>query len=454
MTIIEEDSRTKIDHTDPKTSAIEVRGREFESQDVDEKIYGMEGYQPQFLNLTGLDLEPAQRISQASVPPGIGLANFGKNIMTFEASSTSVLDFWVVVGDSPQDILSRYADATGHSPMMPDYGLGFWQSKLPYLNQNEFMETAREYKKRELPIDIMLVDYFHWPFQGDWKWDQTCWPDSAGMIQELRSMGIQLVVSVWPTVDKRSENYSEMVKRGLLIRVEHGLHTTRDFMGQNVQADFTNPSTRVKSFWLDETEPEYNNYAFEDYRYYLGPAMSVTNVYPLSYVKAMYDGQVAAGQPVECPDGILNLARCSWASSQKNQIASGLNMGMAGIPWWTTDIVGFYGGVNEDPAFRELLVRSFQFGSFCPVMRLYSCREPIRIAPVDEGGASHCPSGNDNELWSFGEDNYRILRKFVKMSYRIRDYLRDLMQEARDRCSPVIRTLFFEFPDDSLSWEV
>ena len=337
--VMDEYSRTKIDHNDPKTSAIEVKSREFrahgtgaseyhlfyrmESQDSNEKIYGMGGYQQPFLNLKGLDLELAQRNSQASVPffvsslgygllwnnPGIGRAIFGKNVMSFEASSTNVLDIWVVVGDSIKKIIRRYADAIGHPPMMPEHGLGFWQSKLRYVNQNELLETAREYKC-EIPVDVMVVDYFHWPFQGDWRWDHSCWPDPADMIQELQSMGIELLVSIWPTVDKRSENYSEMMEKGLLIRVDRGLHTIRDFMGQNVQADFTNPCTReyvwerlrkhyydigVKSFWLDEAEPEYNNYAFEVYRYYLGHAMSVANAYPVSYAQAMYESQLAFG---------------------------------------------------------------------------------------------------------------------------------------------------------------
>lgn len=128
-------------------------------------------------------------------------------------------------------------------------------------------------------------------------------------------------------------------------------------------------------------------------------------------------------------------------------------MGMARIPWWTTDIGGFYGGLTKDPEFQELLVRWFQFGAFCPVMRLHGCREPTRIPSLQEGGASESPTRAENELWSFGDYNYPILRKFVKMRYRIRGYVRDLMKEASAQGSPLMRSLFFEFPDDSRCWE-
>ncbi|KAJ5419462.1 31 glucosidase [Penicillium crustosum] len=515
--IFEEYNRTKIDHTDPKTSAIQVQSREFgahgtgateyhiiyriEPQSTGEKIYGMGQYQSSFLNLKGLDIELAQRNSQSSVPffvsslgygilwnnPSIGRAVFGRNITSFEANSTSALDFWIVTGPTLREILHRYVDVTGHSPMMPEYGLGFWQCKLRYKNQEELLTVAREYKKRQIPLDVIVADYFHWSTQGDWAWDRTAWPDPKAMVDELAKMNVKLLVSVWPTVDKRSEAYNEMLERGLLVRVDRGIHTTRDFMGQNLQADFTNPATRkyvwdkikknyhdigVKCFWLDEAEPEYNAYAFENYRYYLGPVMSVGNLYPRCYTQAFYEGQLAAGQLTGGKDGIVNLVRCAWAGSQKygaliwsgdtasswtafrNQLAAGLNMGLSGIPWWTTDIGGFYGGETASSEFRELLVRWFQWGTFCPVMRLHGCREPVYTPQNGEGGLAACDSGADNELWSFGEENYPILLKFVRLRERLREYIRQLMEEASNCGTPVIRTMFFEFPEDKKCWEV
>lgn len=203
--LLEEYSRNRRDVTDSKCSALELEAREFkpiiggdycltsrfESLDPKEKIYGMGQYQQPYLDIKGTQLELAHRNSQASVPfaissrgygflwnnPAIGRAVFGKNIMSFEAVSTKALDYWVVAGETPAQIVEAYAEATGKVPMMPEYGLGFWQCKLRYQTQNELLQVAREYKRRQLPIDVIVVDFFHWPMQGEWKFDATYWPD-------------------------------------------------------------------------------------------------------------------------------------------------------------------------------------------------------------------------------------------------------------------------------------
>ena len=168
---------------------------------------------------------------------------------------------------------------------------------------------------------------------------------------------------------------------------------------------------------------------------------------------------------------IINLLRCAWAGSQKygalvwsgdiasswsslrNQLAAGLNMGIAGIPWWTTDIGGFHGGDPNDEAFRELFVRWFQWGAFCPVMRLHGDREPKQPQLGDSGGAT-CLSGAPNEVWCYGETVYEICKKYMFMREDMRGYTRGLMKEAHEKGSPVMRTLFYAFPEDSKCWEV
>lgn len=226
--LLEEYVRNRDDPLDPNASAICVEAREFrpnlggdyrltmrfESLDPREKIYGMGQYQQPYLDLKGLDLEMAQRNSQATVPfllssrgygllwnnPAVGRAVLGKNIMSFEAQSTKALDYWVVAGDTPQEITHAYADVTGKVPMMPEYGLGFWQCKLRYTTQEELLGVAREYKRRGLKVDLIVVDFFHWPKQGDWRFDERYWPDPKGMVRELNEMGMELMVSIWPQV--------------------------------------------------------------------------------------------------------------------------------------------------------------------------------------------------------------------------------------------------------------
>lgn len=507
--LLEEYWRNRRNVLDPKCSAIEVEAREFkpniggdyhltmrfESQDPEEKIYGMGQYQQPYLNLKGADLELAHRNSQASVPfmissrgygllwnnPSIGRVVFGRNIMSFEAYATKGLDYWVTAGDTPAEIEEAYASVTGTVPMMPEYGLGFWQCKLRYQTQEELLEVAREYKRRNLPIDLIVIDFFHWPKQGEWKFDPVYWPDPEGMIRELKEMGIELMVSIWPTVDRESENYEEMLEKGYLIRTERGYRTGLDFQGATVHYDATNPKARdylwnkikknyyekgIRVFWLDEAEPEYTAYDFDNYRYYLGTDLEIGNIYPVEYARNFYEGMEKEGQK-----NIVNLLRCAWAGSQKygalvwsgdiassfgsmrNQLAAGLNMGLAGIPWWTTDIGGFHGGNPDDPDFRELFVRWFQWGTFCPVMRLHGDREPRQPQVGTTGGAS-CRSGAANEVWSYGEEVYEICRKYLKIRELMRDYTRDLMREAHEKGTPVMRTLFYEFPEDKEAWNV
>ena len=506
---MEEYCRNRRDLLDAKCSAIEVEAREFkpiqggdyhltmrfESVDKDEKIYGMGQYQQPYLDLKGLDLELAHRNSQASVPfalsslgygflwnnPGVGRVVFGKNIMSFEAYSTKALDYWVTAGDTPAEIEEAYASVTGTVPMMPEYGLGFWQCKLRYQTQEELLSVAREYRRRNLPIDLIVIDFFHWPKQGEWKFDPVYWPDPAAMVRELKEMGIELMVSIWPTVDKGCENYEEMLEKGYLIRTERGVRVGLDFQGATIHYDATNPEARdyvwnkakknyydlgIKVFWLDEAEPEYTAYDFDNYRYYRGTDLQIGNTYPVDYARTFYEGMEREGQK-----DIVNLLRCAWAGSQKygalvwsgdiassfesmrNQLAAGLNMGLAGIPWWTTDIGGFHGGNPDDPAFRELFARWFAWGTFCPVMRLHGDREPRQPQVGTTGGATCC-SGAANEVWSYGEEVYDICQKFMEYRERMRPYTRKLMEEAHEKGTPVMRTLFYMYPEDCACWDV
>jgi alpha-D-xyloside xylohydrolase len=191
------------------------------------------------------------------------------------------------------------------------------------------------------------------------------------MIEELKELKIELMVSIWPTVEEKSENFQDMLEQGLLIRHDRGVRVAMQCNADITHFDATNPKSRafvwskakqhyydrgIKVFWLDEAEPEYSIYDFDTYRYHAGSNLQIGNTYPKQYARAFYEGMEAAGQK-----NIVNLLRCAWAGSQRygtlvwsgdiasswgslrNQLAAGLNMGLAGIPWWTTDIGGFHG---------------------------------------------------------------------------------------------------------------
>jgi alpha-D-xyloside xylohydrolase len=506
--LLEEYVRNRSDMHSPKCSALDIDAREFKpilggdyslsarfESDPNERLYGMGQYQQPYLNLKGCELELAHRNSQASVPflvsslgygflwnnPGVGSVTFGKNLTVWRAVSTKVLDYWITAGDTPAQIEEQYAAVTGTVPMMPDYGMGFWQCKLRYQTQEELLSVAREYKRRGLPISVIVIDFFHWPYEGEWKFDLEYWPDPDAMVRELKEMGIELMVSVWPTVDYRSENFREMKEKGYLINTDRGFPNGLRFLNDSLHYDATHPGAReyvwgkikenyydkgIKIFWLDEAEPEYSVYDFDNYRYHLGPNVQIGNIYPKCYAQTFYEGMEAQGQ-----ENIVNLLRCAWAGSQKygalvwsgdihssfeslrNQFAAGLNMGMAGIPWWTTDIGGFHGGDPSDPAFQEVLVRWFQYGAFCPVMRLHGDRMPHQ-KPLGTERGGRCPSGGDNEVWSFGEEAYEICKKYLFLRERMRPYTEKTMTQAHEKGTPVMRPLFYGYPQDSQAWEV
>lgn len=460
-----------------------------------EKIYGMGQYQQEIFNLKGCNLELAHRNSQASIPfylsslgygflwnnPAIGEVHFGLNTTEWVANSTAQLDYWICAGHTPAEILQSYANVTGKVPMMPEYGLGFWQCKLRYYNQEQVLHVAREYKRRGIPLDVIVIDYYHWKRCGDWRFDEEFFPNPKAMVEELHQMGIETMVSVWPQVDYRSENYEEMRQKGLLVKINSGIDVQMLFHGNNVFMDATNPRTRtyvwdkckqnyadlgIRTFWLDEAEPEFTEYAFENYRYHAGTVSSVGNIYPREYARLFYEGQLANGQT-----DIVNLIRCAWAGSQRygalmwsgdimstyedfrKQICAGIHMGLSGIPWWTTDIGGFHGGVVTNPDFKELLIRWFQFGTFCPVMRIHGLRLP-GTEIYDKSGEAREWTGADNEVWSYGEKAYEIMVKFIHIRELMRDYTRELMRQAHEQGAPVMRALFYEFPDDTKCYDI
>lgn len=475
------------------TSRITVR---FEATSG-ERLFGMGQYQQPNLDLAGCSLELAQRNSQASVPfvvsshgygllwnnPAVGEACFAANGMRWTSEAAREVDYWITAGDGPAAIVRNYAAVTGTVPMMPESVLGLWQSKLRYRTQAELLDVAREHVRRGIPLSVIVADFFHWPVQGDWRFDPREWPDPAAMTAELDALGIALMVSIWPTVDPRSDNYAEMAEKGYLVHARRGIDIHQDFLGNTRFLDPTHPGARdfvwqaakrnyrdngVTLFWLDEAEPEYSAYDFDTYRYHAGDVLEVGNAYPLHYTQAFHDGLKADGERE-----IVSLVRCAWAGSQRygalvwsgdiqssfdsmrNQLSAGLNMGMAGMPWWTTDIGGFHGGHVDDPAFHELLVRWFQWAVFSPILRMHGHRDPITPPAVPfRDGVAQCDTGAGNELWSFGDDVYAILRRYAALRERLRPYVAMLMRQAHEHGDPLMRTMFYHYPDDPRCWAI
>ncbi len=403
-----------------------------------ERFYGLGQHKHGLLDQKGAVIELIQRNAEVSIPfllssrrygmlwnnPGIGRVELASNGTRWVAEGSRQMDYVVFGGDSFAAIMESYADATGHAPALPEWAAGFWQSKLRYTSQDELLSVAREYKRRGLPLSVIVVDFFHWTKQGEWEWDPVKWPDPAAMARELDSMGVRLMVSIWPSVNPRASTAAEMRERGFLVGTAHGSDLLYPFMETGEQRpthlhyyDPTNPEARaflwnkvkksyhdkgVALYWLDACEPEIYPVEPENLRLHAGAGVEVACIYPFMHQKAFYDGMRAEGRR-----DIINLCRSAWAGSQRfgaavwsgdirsdwgslrAQVRAGLNMGMSGIPWWTTDIGGFFGGNIHDPGFRELLVRWFQWALFCPLFRLHGSRDPL---PPGSGEADSPPA--------------------------------------------------------------
>jgi alpha-D-xyloside xylohydrolase len=461
----------------------------------DERIYGLGQHQHGLLDQKGVALELVQRNTEVCIPfalsnrgygflwnmPGTGSVEFATNHTRWAADAAEQVDYWVTTAPTPAEIVSRYGKATGLAPMLPEWASGFWQCKLRYRTQEELLQVAREHKRRGLPLSVIVADYFHWTRQGEWKFDPAEWPDPQAMVDELKSLGVELMVSIWPTVNPNSANYTEMAQRGLLVGKVRGLPLHLPFWDKGTDGqvfvsyyDATNPEGRryiwdkvtegyrrygIRAFWLDACEPEMRPEDPASNLLYLGLGSQVQSVYPREHARGFAEGLQSAGEEV------MLLCRSAWAGSQKygaavwsgdidstfedlaNQIPAGINIGISGIPWWTTDIGGFKKGDGSTPYFRELIVRWFQFGVFCPLFRLHGVREP---GPLVGSGQT----GGPNEVWSFGDEAYSIISEQLRLRERLRPYVMEQMATASTTGVPPMRALFMEFPSDGTAWEV
>jgi alpha-D-xyloside xylohydrolase len=425
--------------------------------------------------------------------PAVGRCDFAANLTRWRAEATPGLDYWICAGDSPAAILARYLDATGRPPMLPDWATGFWQSKLRYRTQAELLGVARQHKQLGLPLSCIVIDFFAWTRQGEWQFDPKDWPDPEGLIRDLTDMGVETMVSIWPTIGLNAETWKEMREAGMILRTErgipavnmfpdkdpYGLHfltyydafnpDARDYHWERVKAGYLKRGFR--NFWLDSCEPEIRPANAENIRTSLGNGAEMLSAYPKLHADRYAEGLKEEG----ITDAVL-LTRSTWAGGQKapiilwsgdvwstwedlrNQIAAGCHAAASGIGWWTTDIGGFYEGHGKDAAFHELLLRWFEFGVFSPICRLHGFRIPEGV-PLSSPGepVSYGPremffiftgSGGDNELWSFGPDVMDAASRLLALREGLRPYICRAMRRYHEEGIPPMRAVAFDFPAD------
>jgi alpha-glucosidase/alpha-D-xyloside xylohydrolase len=412
--------------------------------------------------------------SKSTVDLGFNL----QNVWSSEVGDR--VSFFVIAGDNSDEVYEGYRQLTGATPMLPKATYGYIQSKAIYPTQDQLMAIAKGYRDRNLPLDVLVVDFLNMTRQGELDLDPARWPDPAAMNKQLHSMGITTLLSVWPHFAPGTRYYDMLRQKGWLIHTADGAPDFGDFkdvIGPNI--DTTNPDAArwwweairdryVKpygfdSIWLDETEPDID--PARDF-FYVGSGTRYYNVYPLFHTASVYEG---FRRDFGDSRRVMILARAAYLGAQRNgtvfwssdiratwdmlkrSIPAGLNFTASGMPYWDTDIAGFFsplipstyhaahpplvdasdaqGNVDNYEDYPELFVRWVEWGAFQPVMRAHGERE-------------------HNEVWAYGKQAEPILEKYLRLRYQLMPYIYSLGFHAYQTGAPYMRALFMDFPHD------
>ena len=462
----------------------------------DEHYYGLGQNQEGFLDLRGHSLECAHDYTAAAGPsvcvpfvvtnkgyallwdnPSKTRVDFGFNRQTRWTSQVGQrVSFFVISGDTYDDLYRGYRLLTGSVPMLPKYAYGYIQSKQRYTSQQEVLDVARGYRERHLPADVMVVDWFYFSKMGQMDFNPECWPDPAAMNDELHKLGFHSMISVWPRFEPGTRYYDKLLQHGWFEHLADGTPTNGlpyDRAGSDI--DTTNPeaahwfwdrihenilSKGFDSIWADETEPDLppnGSYLA------IGPGTEYFNVYPYFHTKALYDGfrrdfpeRRALILSRDAYLGAQHNGAIFWSSdiapnwdTFKRQIPTGLNFVASGMPYWSTDIGGWQslpgshtpertplidpsdarGNVGHDDDYPELYVRWFEYATFQPTMRAHGSRKA-------------------NEVWSYGKQAEPILEKYLRLRYQLLPYIYSLGYSANQTGAPFMRGLFMDFGSD------
>jgi alpha-glucosidase/alpha-D-xyloside xylohydrolase len=391
------------------------------------------------------------------------------------------VSYFIIAGQTSDEIYGGYRLLTGVTHMLPKATYGYIQSKAIYPTQEQILDVAKGYRERKLPLDVVVVDFLNMTKQGEMDLEPKRWPDPAGMNHELHAMDVKTLLSVWPHFAPDTQYYKMLLSKGWLIHTPDG---TPDAGGYNKRTigpnlDTTNPEAArwwwekirdnyVKPYgfdyiWLDETEPDVDpaNDVFS-----IGSGTRFYNVYPLFHTGSVYEGYKRDfGESRR----VMILARAAYLGAQRNgtvfwssdivstwdmlkrSIPAGLNFAASGMPYWDTDIAGFFspavpadyhaahkplidgsdvrGTIGNYEDYPELFTRWFEWGAFQPVMRAHGER-------------------NHNEVWSYGKQAEPILAKYLKLRYQLLPYTYSVAYSSYRTGAPYMRALFMDFPKD------
>jgi alpha-D-xyloside xylohydrolase len=441
-----------------------------------EALYGLGQHQSGVWNYRGESVDISQDNTNIAVPMLVSSKGYGifwnntsrsrvnnrfANYLYISSEVADVIDYYFIYGPEMDKIVAAYRDLTGPAPMFGKWAYGFWQCKNRYRSQEEILGVARKYRELHLPADNIVQDWFWWNHKGEHVFNKN-YPDPKGMVDELRKENFHLMISVWPFFEPGSAVYDEMDKRGWFVDKFKFAKPPYHTSGMAVY-DATNPETRkyywelmnkalfnigLDAWWLDTTEPETEG---QEENILLGHKLAIgsgdryVNLYPLMTTGAVYDGQ----RSVSNQKRVFILSRSAFAGAQRNavtawsgdinsdffsfrrQIPAGLNYSLSGMPYWTSDIGGFVSGNPDDPEYRELFIRWFQYGTFCPIFRVHGTR-----------------TTDQNELWSYGPEAQKILASFDRLRYRLLPYIYSIAWKTTSDGYTPMRPLVMDFRGD------
>ncbi len=460
--------------------------------DEDEALYGLGSHEEGLGNLRGSHRLLYQHNMKAVVPVLVSTKGWGALfdmgcLMAFHddesgsclwADHADELDWYFLYGDGSNALLmERHRLLTGETPMLPKYALGYIQSKERYQDAEEMIAVAREYRRRRIPLDMIVLDWQSWP-DNQWGWktfDPERFPDPEALTDTLHGMDVKMMISIWPSMQgEKNADRAEMLAAGCMLgnrliynafdpaaRAIYWRQANENLFSRGVDAWWCDCSEPFESDWHGAIKPEPFLRArmnTDEAKQYLDPTQ--INLYSLYHAMGIYQGQrQTTGEKRVC-----NLTRSSYAGQHRygtitwsgdvsanwetlrRHIPEGLNFCAAGEAFWSTDIGAFFPNGNwdpwfyegdfdrgvEDPGYRELFVRWMQYGAFLPMMRAHG-------------------TGTPREIWQFGEPGepfYDAIAKAIRLRYRLIPFLYSLMAHTHAAGQPMLRTPALVFPHD------
>ena len=387
-------------------------------------------------------------ICKSTNTPSLSL-KLSDNETVFKSPNAKSLDYVVFAGDNTDEIIASYRNLTGNVPMLPKWAFGFWQCRERYTSGVHLVSTVQEFRKRNLPVDVIVQDWQYWGKYG-WgvpKFDETHYPEPEKFIKEIHDLNAHFSVSVWENLNKESEIGKEYVSKKLFIPNSPWI----DIYNPETQKTHWNALNKnlftlgVDSWWMDATEPE--NDALRGKQTYFGSGDFYRLTYPLFVSKAVYEGQ----RNTNPEKRVAILTRSAFLGQQrygtinwsgdigwdwdayKRQIVAGLNYNLTGMPYWTTDIGGFFrpgAGQYTDEKYHEILTRWFQWGVFNPIFRMHGYQ-------------------TETEPWKYGEKVENNMRSMLNLRYRLLPYIYSEAWQITKHNSTLMRPLVMDFNTDT-----